>query len=182
MSTRLKRLVARRQRALKSCGKGSPEFKSLRAQVKVEVKKCKGVYYNNKVNSLKETNPSRWWSEVKALGGLTSTSEWWHQMINTDVPSSQDLAEGFNRFLFNLTAHFNPLQQNDVTSLNHEQDPVFPEFLISDHKAYKALCALKLNKSSGPDRIPARVWKEFAFELALVVSDLQLFTPRRVCS
>ena len=93
-------------------------------------------------------------------------------MIDMDVPSSQDLAEGFNRFLFNLTAHFNPLQQNDVTSLNHEQDRVPPEFLISDHKAYKALCALKLNKSSGPDRIPTQVWKEFAFELAPVVSDI----------
>ena len=138
-------------------------------------------YYNAKVNSLKETNPPRWWSEVKALGGLVSTSEWWHQMIDTDVLSSQDLAEGFNRFLFNLTAHFNPLQLNDITNQDHEQDPVPPEFLVSDHKAYKALCTSKPNKSSGPDRIPTRVWKEFAFELAPMVSDIYNCSLREGC-
>ena len=102
-------------------------------------------------------------------------------MIATDVPSSQDLAEGFNRFLFNLTAHFNALQLNDITNQDHDQDPVPSEFLVSDHKAYKALCTSKPNKSSGPDRIPTWVWKEFAFELAPMVSDIYNCSFREGC-
>ena len=31
---------------------------------------------------------------------------------------------------------------------------------------------MKSNKSSGPDRVPTRVWKEFAYEMAPVVSDI----------
>ena len=58
-------------------------------------------------------------------------------MIDTDVLSSQDLAEGFNRFLFNLTAHFNPLQLNDITNQEHERDPVPLSFLSPTIKHIK---------------------------------------------
>ncbi|XP_044176714.1 uncharacterized protein LOC122959458 [Acropora millepora] len=46
------------------------------------------------------------------------------------------------------------------------------DFLIDDVTAFKALCAVKINKSSGPDPFPCRIWKEFAVELAPVVRDI----------
>ncbi|XP_032237067.2 uncharacterized protein LOC116617948 [Nematostella vectensis] len=60
----------------------------------------------------------------------------------------------------------------DISSLADENLYVPPGFLVTDEKAYKALRSIKSNKSPGPDQVPSRVWKEFAFELAPIVSDL----------
>ena len=37
---------------------------------------------------------------------------------------------------------------------------------------YKALRGIKSNKSGGPDPIPGKVWKEFAFELSPVITNI----------
>ena len=126
VSSKRKRLVARRQHALKFYGKNSPLFKLLRAQVQEEVRNCKRAFYSTKVASLKDTNISRWWSEVKSLGGLSSSSEWWHQLLNSGTPSVAALCDQFNNFLHSLTSHFAPL---DSASLASESLPVPPEFL-----------------------------------------------------
>ncbi|XP_048579007.1 uncharacterized protein LOC116611253 [Nematostella vectensis] len=169
VSSRLKGLVTKRQRALRIHGKDSPIFKRIRNSVKELVKNCKHNYYSAKVASLKDTNISRWWCEVKAIGGLSSTSEWWHQLLSEDTPTIESLCDQFNNLLYSLTSHFAPL---DISSLADENLYVPPGFLVTDEKAYKALRSIKSNKSPGPDQVPSRVWKEFAFELAPIVSDL----------
>ena len=51
--------------------------------------------------------------------------------------------------------------------------PTPSEFQTDDVvTAFKALCAVKNNQSSGPVPFPCRVWKEFAVELAPVVRDI----------
>ena len=178
VSSKLKRLVARQKHALKFYGKNSPLFKLLRAQVQEEVRNCKRAFDSTKVASLKDTNISRWWSEVKSLGGLSSSSEWWHQLLNSGTPSVAALCDQFNNFLHSLTAYFAPL---DFASLASESLPVPPEFLVSQGKAFKALRLIKANKSAGPDKIPSWVWKEFAHELAPVVCDLYNCSLREGC-
>ena len=78
------------------------------------------------------------------------------------------LAEKFNTFLLKLTSHFHPLSGDVLT----DPTPVPAEFLVLEYHAYKALLTIKLNKSSGPDLVSSRIWKEFALELAPVVSHL----------
>ena len=78
--------------------------------------------------------------------------------------------EQFNQFLGSLKESFTPLPP-PVPGL------FFPnlqrsEFLSDDVTAFKALCALKINKSSGPDPFPCKIWKESAVELAPVVRDI----------
>ena len=47
--------------------------------------------------------------------------------------------------------------------------------------AFKALSSIKASKSPAPDQIPSRLWKEFAQELAPVVSDLYNCSLREGC-
>ena len=49
---------------------------------------------------------SRWWKEVKALSGVSASSEWWHQMLGETIPTVDALAERFNEFLRDLTSNF----------------------------------------------------------------------------
>ena len=44
--------------------------------------------------------------------------------------------------------------------------------LVDTHMVYKALRGIKSNKSGGPDPIPGKVWKEFAFELSPVITNI----------
>ena len=128
----------------------------------------KDLTYSSKVSSLKETNISKWWTEVKALGGLSVRSEWWHQLIDCATPTISALCEKFNEFLDSLTSHFSPLAPEDYAT----EAPVPPGFRVTNQQAFIALRATKAKKSPGPDPIPSRVWKEFADELSPVVAEL----------
>ena len=164
----MKALVSRRQWAFKAHGKASAVFKMYRNKVQKEVRNCKRSYYSSKVSSLKETNLSKWWTEVKAIGGLSDRSEWWHQLIDCATPTIDALCEKFNEFLDSLTSHFSPLAPEAYAT----EAPVPPEFRVTNQQAFIALRATKAKKSPGPDPIPSRVWKEFADELSLVVAEL----------
>ena len=50
--------------------------------------------------------------------------------------------------------------------------PVPENLLVNTRMVYKALRGIKSNKSGGPDPIPGKVWKEFAFELSLVITNI----------
>ena len=65
----LKKLI-RRQRALFQGN--MPLFRLLRNRVNRERKVCRSKYYENNVAQLKQSKPSRWWSEVKKLSGMSS--------------------------------------------------------------------------------------------------------------
>ena len=118
---------------------------------------------------------SRWWTEVKALSGVTASSEWWHQMLGETIPTV------INEFLRDLTSNFIPLPESAV-----ELVPVLQELLVCRGTVFSALRSIKAKKSSGPDPVPAVAWKEFAFELADVIKDLynssleQGFFPVRI--
>ena len=125
-------------------------------------------YYASKVARLKESNISQWWKEVKKIGSLPTSTEWWHQLLdNTNITSADMLADKFNKFLFGLTSHFEPLSVD-----SHEVTPVPEELFVSTTKVFNALSQIRTNKSPGLDPIPNRVWKEFAFELAPIVKEL----------
>ena len=167
VTPKLTSLIRQRQNVLSTLGKDSARFKDLRNRVQRECKIARARFYNNKVSTLKESNVSRWWKEVKALSGLTASSEWWHQMLGEAIPTVDALAGRFNEFLRDLTSNFIPLPESAV-----ELVPVPQELLVCRGTVFSALRSIKVKKSSGPDPVPAVVWKEFAFELADVIKDL----------
>ena len=167
VTPKLTSLIRQRQNALSTLGKDSARFKDPRNRVQRECKTARVRFYSNKVSTLKESNVSSWWKEVKALSGLTVSSEWWHQMLGEAIPTVDALAERFNQFLRDLTSNFVPLSESAV-----ELVPVPQELLVCRGTVFSALRSIKVKKSSGPDPVPAVVWKEFAFELAEVIKDL----------
>ena len=119
---------------------------------------------------LKHSNPSKWWKEVKSIsiGGLSSSNSWHHQRLSPENPTSQDLAQSINNFFTGLTSHFSPLEPDDIDT----QLSVPPSFLVNIGQVYHALHNIKTNKSPGPDLIPNKILKMFAFELAPVIADV----------
>ena len=103
MMSSIKSAIARRQNALHARGKNSDIYKYWRNKVQSSIKAARKKYYVGSVGKLKNSNPARWWKEVKALGGLSSKSSWYSQLLSDDVRNREDLAETFNSFLVALT-------------------------------------------------------------------------------
>ena len=113
MTSSIKSVIARRQKALHESGKNSDIYKYWRNKVQSSIKAARKKYYVGSVRKLKISNPVRWWKEVKALGGLSSKSSWYSQLLSDDFRNCEDLAETFNSFLVALTSHFDPLPPDD---------------------------------------------------------------------
>ena len=62
-----------------------------------------------------------------------------------------------------------------VLRANHPNCP--PDLLVTMREAQASLSSLKTGKAIGPDMIPNRVLKEFAPELALVITDIYNRSP-----
>ena len=164
----LKFSIRRRQRALYLYGKTSQIFKFWRNRVQQEAKSARNKFYHQTVKKLKNSNPTKWWKEIKALGGLSSEQSSFYQLLSEENPDFTALAESYNDFLVSLTAHFEPL----VCCQQIEGIEVPDDFLVNPGQVYSALRCIKIAKSPGPDDIPNKLLKTFAFELAPVISDI----------
>ena len=133
----------------------------------VKLARRKYYYYSNAVEKLKSTNSSRWWKEVKSLGGLKSNESWLHQLSDVK-PTFQDLAESYNQFLIGLTSHFEPLLE--YSSGQKLQVP--GNLLVHTGQVFSDLKRLKTTKSPGPGMIPNKILTTFAFEFAPVITDI----------
>ena len=72
ITAEFKALIKRRQKAF---AKGDNEkFRHLQNAVNRERKSLRGKYYASKVNNLKDTKPSQWWSVVKRISGSIPAS------------------------------------------------------------------------------------------------------------
>jgi hypothetical protein len=104
------------------------------------------------------------------LGGISSKSCWYNQLLCNDFPNCQDLDEVFNSFLSGLTSHFAPL-----TCGEEQLDFNVPsEYLIDANQVYNKLHKTRINKSPGPEMIPNKILKVFAvYELPQSLRTLQ---------
>ena len=58
------------QKRLKAFNSGNLiDFKKLRNKVNRESKRCRQLYYQNKIHNLRNTKPRDWWNEIKQLCG-----------------------------------------------------------------------------------------------------------------
>ena len=162
----LKSAISKRQKALHSYSKSSPMFKFWRNKVIVDVKSARSKYYATSVSKLKQGNSSKWWKEVKSVGGLSSRDSWHHQLVSSDNRTTQHLVESINNFFTGLTSHFRPLEPDNTEM--HLVVP--PSFFVNIGQVYHALRKTRTNKSPGPDSIPNIILKMLAFELAPVIA------------
>ena len=136
MTSAIKTLIIKRQKALHEYGKSSESYKFWRNSVHDSM--CYGWF----VEKLKASNPSKWWKEIKSLGSLSSKSCWYNQLLSNHIPCCRDLADVFNNFLYGL---------------HH----------ILFHCHVKTISSMWMFRM-----IPNKILKEFANELAPVITDI----------
>ena len=168
MNSSLKSSISKRQKSLHKYGRNSQAYRFWRNKVQRDVKVARRKYYANSVQKLKSANPSRWWKEVKSIGGLSSRESWVHQLLSEVNPTCEDLAESYNGYLVGLTSHFKPF----LECTDDQETEVPNHLLVNIGQVYSVLRRLKTTKSPGPDGIPNRILKTFAFEFAPVIMDI----------
>ena len=119
----LKRLIQKRQQAFSSGD--TFLFRLLRNKVNRERKRCRAIYYNNKVHDLKNTRPRDWWREVKQLcgnGGSARKDIRSILGIHTDC-TDRDLADKINEAFADVMQEYNPLS-DDTLVLCEDDEPI----------------------------------------------------------
>ena len=117
---------------------------------------------------LRDSNISHWWRHVKKLSTPCRKSEWYHQFINEETPSLDNLCQKINNAFVNISSNFSPLDHCPNCPSIHVPD----ELLVSSNEVFCDLSRIKTRSAIGPDGIPNRVVKDFAFELAPVLADI----------
>ena len=69
ISKKLKQLIQQRQKSLHQGDLWT--FRRLRNEVNRERKSIRSMFYDAKVNELKESAPARWWKEIKKISGIS---------------------------------------------------------------------------------------------------------------
>ena len=80
------------------------------------------------------------------MGGLSCPGDLSSQLIGSEISDEATVALKFNEFLGSLTAHFRSLEP-----LSPVFGPVSAHLYVSERTVYKALRAMKVKKSPGPE-------------------------------
>ena len=109
LTPKIKAFIAKRQKALAQFGKYSPSFHMWHNKVQASIRTCKRQFYERKVKSLKCTNVSRWWKEVKNISGISAKDDMWYNQLlapNTADPLGT-LCEKIDDFFVGLMSPLN---------------------------------------------------------------------------
>ena len=154
-------------------------YRKLRCLVNRKVCECKSNYYETFIKE-NNNNPSGLW---KTLNELTSRGT--HSSSPTSVISegvehktSKTIASLFNNFFTNIGISLaNAIKQKCASKTFHSDQPpqvnsTFKFKEIEVLSVQKQLSALKINKSTGLDRISARLLKDAAVIIAPTLTDI----------
>ena len=150
----LKRLISKRQKAFASGNK--PLFNLPRNKVNRERKRCRKVYYNNKVRDLKDTRPRDWWREVKQLcGNARSSRPDLRAILRTNTScTEQELANKIDEAFVSVMEDYTPLA-DDIFVPCDDDEPIS----VSVDQVAAKLKQITVSRAGGPDNLPNWVLK-----------------------
>ncbi len=143
-------------------------YKCLRNKVNRLRKSLQRRYFNERVQQLKKINPSRWWKEIKLLGGVKQNSCIIAENIflGGRAIAVTDLPSVINNYFVSVSSSVQALDSDCLNRLRSELPEVPDEFVISEMSTYYALKNLKTSKASFSDDITNRLLNELADVLA----------------
>ena len=161
VSAQLKQLIVRRQKAFASGNK--PLFKILRNKVNRERKRCRRVYYENKVKDLQDSKPRDWWREVKQLCGSPKTTgsdlkSLPHPVLVCDKST---LANKINQAFISVMEDYSPLT-----------DCVRVPIYVTELSVARKLREICSARARGPDDLPNWALREYTDILAAPIADI----------
>ena len=83
---------------------------------------------------MQETNPKKWWDNIKLLSGLSKPSSLTSVIVDGEVLKDSDLAEALNDYFSNVASDIQPL---DFTPFLISQPS--DEYVISPESVERAL-------------------------------------------
>ena len=104
-----------------------------------------------------------WWKLINQLSGRSNSTTSINLEENGVVLTNDNLATTLNHFFFSVN--------EDVPTLDLSKLPAYLPAadqlpIIHPYKVCKKLLCLNSSKAAGPDNIPPRILKDFAFELS----------------
>jgi hypothetical protein len=106
-----------------------------------------------------------WCLVLKRLSGQDVKQQWHHQFLE-EYMDVKSLANSINDIFVDLTNDFEPFTPSGPPLYVPE------DLLVTQHEVYHALSSINISKAVGPDNIPNKLLKDFAFELAPVIQDI----------
>ena len=155
MTVEIKDAIKKRQRAW---AMGSSHLYYLyRNKVIKLCKYARSRFYRDMVSHMQDTNPKKWWSNIKLMSGLSKPTPLSCISIDGSSLRDTDLAEAINDSFSNVTSDIPPLEFAPIP-VHYTPE----EYIISPEAVERSLLAIKERKSCGLDEIPYWVLKNFA--------------------
>ena len=132
-------------------------FKYLQERIIIIAKKS---FYRKKLSKLRSTNPRQWFKWIKGVGNSEQNDEKLEvESIKhlSDIEQAELIADKFAE----VSNEYQPLDRSKI-NFPHFKDEI-PEF--EEKEVFEVLQDLKINKSSQPTDVPARIFKAYAQKL-----------------
>lgn len=141
------------------------DYRNVRNIVKRMLEKAHNDYIKDLLNVAVNEKPKKFWSYIKSLGrdfvGISPLQA--DGKLHAD---STGKAEALNH---QYESVFTDENLQDEPSKGQSQHPSMPDINVSSQGIQKLLENLQISKASGPDRLPIRILKECATEIAPVL-------------
>ena len=141
---------------------------SCEMKLSVKLKKQRLNYHANRIRDLQKTESRKWYQQIKKVT-KSGRSE-----LRLNVPGVQDddekgKADAVNDMFAKVSAHVPPLNTAKLPAYLPVKDPP-PQLYPCE--VYSELKKINPTKSGGPDKIPGKIVKEFAYELSIPFTDI----------
>ena len=171
----IKRQMRKRDRLFKKASKSSKPsdwatYRHHRNQLANKIKHAYHSYVNEVIGGALEENPKRFWNFVR----LSNTE-------HLGIPTLVDCDNSNNLYVSDITKadalnnHFKAQftqERGNIPTLPDSGFPDLQRLTIGIEGVEKQLLNIKPNKASGPDEIPARIFRDFATELAPIMRNI----------
>ncbi|XP_072021201.1 uncharacterized protein [Amphiura filiformis] len=166
ITPRIKKLISKRQAEFEA--HETSKWRQLRNEVKREIEKAKVNYNANRVRKLQKTEPRKWYQQIKCMLN-SSNSDLDMHIPGVDRANHKAMANAINSKFVSVSSHVNPLDHSELPTF---LPAVKPAPVLYPWDVYSELKRVKTSKSSGPDGIPPKIIKEFAYELSGPLTDV----------
>ena len=167
MSVSIKQMIIARQQAF-SCG-NTDLWRHYKSKVKYTIQLKKNNFYSDKVRHLKKSDCRSWWKLINQLSGRSNTTTPIHPEEDDALLINDKLVTTLNYFILYVNEDIPTLNMSKLRACLPAADQL-PT--IHPYQICKKLLILNPFKTAGPDNIPPRILKEFAYKLSDPLEDI----------
>ena len=150
---------------------------SLRYKVQHEITEGEKVFYKNKAQHLRKNDCRKWWKIINKMSGKSEKTKPFSLERDGEILNDLPLSNALSEFYTSVNADIPPLDVYSlmITRVFTVQRQRIP--IVQSYEVCKNLLSVQPFKASGPDNVPSRILKEFAYVLAEPITTIPLMNP-----